>query len=40
MTRGRAARANGYVRLSAGYGKALPDGSRTNVSLSVGLFTF
>jgi hypothetical protein len=40
MNLGKAGRANGYVRLSGGYGKALPDGSRTNVSLSVGLFTF
>jgi hypothetical protein len=32
--------ANGYVRLSGGYGKALPEGSLSNVSLSVGLLTF
>ena len=37
---GKAGMANGYVRLSGGYGKALPEGSRVNASLSVGLFTF
>jgi hypothetical protein len=37
---GKAGMANGYVRLSGGYGKALPEGSRMNASLSVGLFTF
>ena len=37
---GKAGLANGYVRLSGGYCKALPEGARTNASLSVGLFTF
>ena len=40
MNLGKAGLANGYVRLSGGYGKALPTGSLANVSLSVGLFTF
>ena len=37
---GKAGMANGYVRLSGGYSKALPDGSLGNAALSVGLFTF
>jgi hypothetical protein len=37
---GKAGLANGYVRLSGGYGKALPEGSLGNAALSVGLFTF
>ena len=37
---GKAGMANGYVRLSGGYVKAMPAGSLANVSLSVGLFTF
>ena len=37
---GKAGMANGYVRLSGGYCKALPEGSLGNAALSVGLFTF
>ena len=37
---GKAGMANGYVRLSGGYRQALPAGSLSDVSLSVGLFTF
>ena len=37
---GKAGWANGYVRLSGGYCKAMPEGNRTNATLSVGLFTF
>ena len=37
---GKAGKANGYVRLSGGYRKALPAGSLTDAALSVGLFTF
>lgn len=40
MNLGKAGKANGYVRLSGGYGKALPEGSLGNAALSVGLFTF
>ena len=36
---GKAGMAKGYVRLSGGYGKALPEGSLGNAALSVGLFT-
>ena len=37
---GKAGLANGYVRLGGGYRKALPEGSRTEASITVGLFTF
>ena len=37
---GKAGMAKGYVRLSGGYCKALPEGSLGNAALSVGLFTF
>ena len=36
---GKAGMAKGYVRLSGGYCKALPEGSLGNAALSVGLFT-
>lgn len=37
---GKAGKANGYLRLSGGYRKALPENSLADVSLSIGLFTF
>ena len=37
---GKAGWANGYVRLSGGLCKALPEGSLSGLSLAVGLFTF
>lgn len=37
---GKAGWANGYVRLSGGLRKALPEGSLSGVSVAVGLFTF
>ena len=40
MNLGKAGMANGYVRLSGHYGRALPDGSLADASLSIGLFTF
>ena len=40
MNLGKAGMAHGYVRLSGGYCKAMPDGSLGNAALSVGLFTF
>ena len=40
MNLGKAGMAHGYLRLSGGYVKALPEGCRTEASLTVGLFTF
>jgi hypothetical protein len=40
MNLGKAGKANGYLRLSGGYCKALPQGGLANAAVTVGLFTF